>query len=296
VSPRKIWQSSGDQKKDQNKDKATLFNTPLLYNRAEELKMELSDQDTANRDFPLRVIVGDDVRPLESLTQGKINVSISTAKLTSLLADELHQTFVDIDTMLSENGGHLPEIVILAGQSSKMPVVKEMLTTHFQKKYHTDNVDIQLSESPKECVAIGAAQYGMTYSMPATVWFDIRNFRKTHTSIGIMQFDGTQQVFEEIIPKGKLIPDKSVGTTDFPLRTREIYIDVRERFGKNGKLSPIDDYILRLPKDVSKEALRTAQLKMVVENEGEIKVIAIVDGKEYESEVEKKEPEFVDEI
>ena len=296
VSPRKIWQSSGDQKKDQNKDKATLFNTPLLYNGAEELKMELSDQDTANRDFPLRVIVGDDVRPLESLTQGKINVSISTAKLTSLLADELHQTFVDIDTMLSENGGHLPEIVILAGQSSKMPVVKEMLTTHFQKKYHTDNVDIQLSESPKECVAIGAAQYGMTHSLPSEVWFEIRNFRKTHSSIGIMQSDGRQQVFKEIIPKGRLIPDESVGRTNIPLRTGETYIDVRERFGTNDKLSPIDDYILTLPENIPRGALRNACMKMSIKKNGEIKMVALVAGKEYQSIVEKKEPEFVSEI
>ena len=111
-----------------------------------------------------------------------------------------------------------------------------------------------------------------------------------------MQASDGKEVFEEIIPKGKLIPDESVGTTDFLLLIREIYIDVRERFGKNAKLSPIDGYTLRLPEDVSREALRTAQLKMVVENEGEIKVIAIVDGKEYESDVEKKAPAFVDEI
>ena len=87
---------------------------------------------------------------------------------------KLRQTFADIDTMISENGGYLPEIVILAGQSSKMPVVKEMMTTHFRNKYPTDEVDIQLSESPKECVAIGAAQYGITHALPGRVWFEIK--------------------------------------------------------------------------------------------------------------------------
>ena len=292
VNPRKIWQSSGDQKK----DRATVFNTSFLYDRAEELKMALSDQDEANRDFPLSIVVGDDVRPLESLTQGKINVSISTERLHSFVADKLRQTFADIDAMIRENGGHLPEIVILAGQSSKMPMVKEMMTTHFQKKYQTDDVDIQLSESPKECVAIGAAQYGMTHSLPSKVRFEIRNFRKTHSSIGIMQSDGRQQVFEEIIPKGRLIPDESFGRTNTPLAAGETYIDVRESFGTNDKLSPIDDYILTLPENIPGEALRNACLKMAVEESSEIKVAALVGNDEYKFTVKKKEPEFVDEI
>ena len=292
LSPKKIWQPSGDQKK----DRATLLNTPFLYNRAEELKKELSDKDKANRDFPLSVLVGNDVRPLDSLTQGNINVSISKERLHSFVADKLRQTFADIDAMISENGGHLPEIVILAGQSSKMPIVREMMTTHFQKKYQTDDVDIQLSESPKECVAIGAAQYGMTHSLPSKVRFEIRNFRKTHSSIGIMQSDGRQQVFEEIIPKGRLIPDESHGRTNIQLLAGETYIDVRERFGTNDKLSRIDDYILTLPENIPKEALRNACLKMAVEENGEIKVAALVGNDEYKFTVKKKEPEFVDEI
>ncbi len=292
LSPRKIWQPSGDERE----DRATLRNTRFLYNGAEELKKELSDQDTANRDFPLSVLVGDDVRPLDTLIQGNISVSISEEQLRSLVADELRQTFADIDTMISENGGHLPEIVILAGQSSKMPMVKEMMTIHFQKKYQTDDIDIQLSESPKECVAIGAAQYGMTHSSPSKVWFDIRNFRKTHSSIGIMQSDGRQQVFEEIIPKGRLIPDESFGSMNLRLTPGDTNIDVRERFGKDNKLSSIDGYTLTLPDSVPKEALRNASMKMAVKEDGKIKVVALVDGCEKTFTVEKKEPEFVNEI
>ena len=56
LSPRRVWQSSGDPRK----DRATILNTPFLYDRAEELKKELSNQNTANRDFPLSVVVGND--------------------------------------------------------------------------------------------------------------------------------------------------------------------------------------------------------------------------------------------
>ena len=289
---RKVWQPS----EDQEKDNATLRNTRLLYDSAEDWKQKLSDQDEVNGDFTLSVIVGGDVCTLESLTENKINVSISRAELNSLVADELHQTFVEIDTMISDNDGPLPKIVILAGQSSKMPVVKEMMTAHFQKKYQTANVDIQLSESPKECVAIGAAQYGMTYAMPAQVWFDVRQFRRTHSSIGIMQFDGRQQVFVEVIPQGSLIPDESSGSLSMPLRTVETNIDVRERFGRNGTLSSIDQYTLRLPENIPREALTKTQLKMSVGDSEEIKVVALVAGEEYAFTVERNTPEFVDEI
>ena len=85
LSPREIWQPSGDEKE----DRAILLNTPFLYNRAEELKKELTDKDTANRDFPLSVLVGDDVRPLDTLIQGNISISISEEQLRSLVADEI---------------------------------------------------------------------------------------------------------------------------------------------------------------------------------------------------------------
>ena len=293
LNPRKVWQPSASE--NQKKDRATRLNTPLLYNSAEEMKKQLSDQDEVNRDFPLSVVVGDDVQPLEILTEGKINVSISTEQLKSLIADKLYQTFADIDTMIRENGKPPPKIVILAGQSSKMPMVKKMMEAHFQTTYKTD-VEIHLNESPKECVAIGALRYGMTYSLPAKVWIDIINFRKTHSSIGIMQADVGQKVFEEIIPKGKLIPNESSGITNIPLHTGETYIDVREHFGKNDELSLIDGYTLTLPENIPREALRDARLEMAVEESGEITVVALVDGKEYKSKVEKKEPAFVNEI
>ena len=47
--------------------------------------------------------------PLESYTQGNITVKISAKQLQSLIASELYQTFADIDTMISETGGCLPD-------------------------------------------------------------------------------------------------------------------------------------------------------------------------------------------
>ena len=294
LSPRKVWQSSDNPKK----DGAAQSNTPILYRRAEDLKRELSEQKKANRDFSLKVVVGNDVRPLESFTQGNINVNISAEQLRILIESELYQTFAEIDAMISETGESLPGTVILAGQSSKMPIVKELMATHFQTKYKTD-VDIYLSKSPKECVAIGAAQYGMTHSSPTKDWIEIINSSKTVSRLGIMQVDGGKHVFGEVIPKGKLIPDESLGDMDISLRPGDTNIAVLEHFGINDELlntSPINSYILTVPKDVPKLALRNASLQMAVKDSGEIEVVAFVDGKEYKSTVEKKKPEFVYEI
>lgn len=294
LSPRKIWQPSGNPKK----DRAAQSNTPILYGRAEDLKRELSEQKEANRDFSLNLVIGNDVRPLESFTQGNINVHIASEQLRSLIESELYQTFTEIDAMIRETGESLPGTVILAGQSSKMPMVKEMIATHFQTKYETD-IDIYLSESAKECVVIGAAKYGMTRSSPTKDWIEIINRSKTPSRLGIMQVDRGKHVFGEIIPKGKLIPHESSGNMDISLPPGDTNITVLEHFGIDDELlntSPINSYILTVPENAPKMALRNASLQMAIKDTGEIEVVAFVDGKKYKSTVKKKEPEFVDKI
>ena len=294
TSLRKIWQPSGDPRI----DRSTRQNTRILYNTAEDMKKELSKQDESNRDFLLSVDVGGDIRPIESYTDGDVTVIISVEQLKSLIASELYQTFNNIDATINETGGNLPETVILAGQSSKMPMVKNMMATHFRTKYQTD-VDIYLSESPKECVAMGAAQFGMIHSSPSKDKIKIINPSKTHSRLGIIQVERGKQVFGEIIPKGKLIPADSSNTVDFPLNDRMVVIDVREHFGTDNELSntsPVDNYTLTLPPNVRETFLRKARLQMGVDTEGEIELTALVDGDEYTFTVKKQEPEFVSEI
>ena len=50
--------------------------------------------------------------------------------------------------MIADNGGRLPDTVILAGQSSKMRLVKDLMLIHFQKRYETD-IKIHLGENPQ---------------------------------------------------------------------------------------------------------------------------------------------------
>ena len=195
-------------------------------------------------------------------------------------------------------------LVVLAGQSSKMRFVKQLMEVHFKNKYQKD-IDIRLDDNPKTCVVMGAAEYSRTYTVPheedgAVNIISLSN--KTHTRLGIRRVRrGIGPVFSEIIPKGKLIPKESFNTIKFPLRSRLTSINVYEHFGSddnldNNQVSRINNYVLDLKKDVPEEVLRTAELKMAVELSGEINLTAIVGDDEYPYTVQRVEPEFVDEI
>ena len=289
---RKILEPSGYPKIDE----AARHNSATLYRVAEQMKKKLSEKIETNGFFPLSVVVGNDVRPLENLIEGAINVELSEEQLQSLIEPTLNETFANIDAMIADNGG-LPDTVVLAGQSSKMPLLRRMMAAHLQGRYKKD-IPINRAEDLKACVVIGAAQYSLTRRLQG-IKFKIALENKTHSRLGIVRLSGVKPIFGEIIPSGRLIPEESFETTDFPLGSRMVFIDVHEHFGMDNDLtntSRIDSYTLTLPEEVSEQALRTAQLKMAVEENGNIQVIVIVDGKKYKTNVEKKAPAFVNEI
>ena len=296
--PKRILQPSRNPKIDD----ATRRNAASLYQRAEEMKKELNTQSETEFFASLEVVVGNDVRTLEELIQDTSSVKLSVQLFQSFIEPALKKTFADIDAMIAENDKQLPDTIVLAGQSSKMQLVKNMMATHFQEKHQTD-IEIHLDEHPKTCVVMGAAQYGLTRTLSPEEGsgIQIANLaNKTLSRLGIVRIaGGIKPVFGEIIPKGKLIPNESVNTTNFRLDARRPYVDVREHFGLDNDLknaSRIASYTLNLPEDIPKQALKEARLKMAVKDNGEIELTAVVGDKGYTSTVEKKEPEFVDEI
>ena len=299
LNPRKIWESSGNPKI----DKAARDNTNRLYLEAEKMKRELSEKPETTGTFTgLVSAIGSNLSTVESLIQRhEIDIKISQRQLQSLIGTELKQTFTDIDTMIADTGAQIPDSLVLAGQSSKMSLVKKMMTAHFQEKYQK-NIKIHLDNRPKACVVMGAAQYSLTYSLPnikggKVQAIDLEN--KTRSRLGITQMSWDGPVFGEIISKGKRIPDESVVTMDFPLSGPMVVIDVREHFGVDDELSntsPIDIHTLILPKETTRTALQKARLTMAVKANGKIEITAFVDGTKHKSSVRKKSPAFVDEI
>lgn len=282
-------------------DRARRNNSGILYGQAERIKRELGEKSETAGSFPITVVVGEDTRSLGSITQGDITVQLSTQQLQKIIEPGLRKTFDDIDAMIEANEARLPDIVILVGQSSKMRAVGQMMRAYFQNKYGK-SVDVQLGNPPKECVVLGAAEYGRHHTVPDDDggWIDYADLSNiTHSRLGIVKIRGRQPIFSEIIPKGKRIPNNSRNTVDFPLRARETYIDVHEHFGTDDDLtnsSQIASYTLTLPEDVTKEELRKARLEMFVKVDGEVELIALVGNKKYDSTVKKKKPPFVDKI
>ena len=293
--PGRILQPTGNQEIDD----ATRRNAADLYRRAEEMKRELNTQpETAFSSF-LEVVVGESVRNLQELIESDLSVRLSAQQFQSFVEPTLRNTFEKIDTMVADNDRRLPNTVILAGQSSKMQLVKNLMAAHFRDKYQTD-IEIHLDEHPKTCVVTGAAQYGLTRSVSEEVGvYVVELANKTLSRLGIARTRLGKPVFGEIIPKGKLIPEESFNITNFRLQDRTPFVEIYEHFGADDDIqnaSPIAGYILKLPKNVSDQALRETRLKMAVKTNGEIELTALVGGDEYTFTVKKQKPEFVDNI
>ena len=296
--PGRILQPSGNQEVDD----ATRRNAATLYQRAEEMKKELNTNPDTEFSSALDVVVGGGIRNLQELIENDLSVKLSAQQFQSFVEPTLKKTFEKIDAMVADNGARLPNTVVLAGQSAKMQLVKNMMAVHFRENYHKE-IEIHLDENPKTCVVKGAAQYGLNLSFPVAEGeggiqvIELKN--KTLSRLGIARTKLGKPVFGEIISKGKLIPQESVHTTDCRLQSRAPFIEVHEHFGTDDDLkntSLVAGYTLNLPRHVSDQALREARLKMAVKTNGEIELTALVGGEEYTFTVKKQKPEFVDNI
>lgn len=294
--PGRLLQPTGNQEVDE----ATRRNAATLYRQAEEMKKELNAQtETEFFDF-LEVVVGGSVRNLQELIENDLSVRLSAQQFQSFVEPTLRNTFEKIDTMVADNNARLPNAVVLAGQSSKMRLVKDLMDAHFRENYQ-ENIEIHLDENPKTCVVMGAAQYGLTRSLPVEeAGIQVVHLaNKTLSRLGITRQKLGKPVFGEIIPKGKLIPRESINTTDCRFQSRTPFIEVHEHFGADEdiqKASLIAGYALNLPRNVSDEALREARLKMAVKSNHEIELTALVGDDEYIFTIKKEIPEFVDNI
>lgn len=147
LKPRETLQPSDDPEV----DKAIAYNTAILYSKSEEMKKALNEQTEIEESFPLLCVIGGNIYShiysIEILTGG-IEVKLSKQRLQSSTEDELSKTFADINTMIADNEERTPDLVILTGESSKMPAVKKMMAAHFQREYRT-TVDIHLEERSK---------------------------------------------------------------------------------------------------------------------------------------------------
>jgi len=161
-----------------------------LKEAAEKAKIELSNQ--AQTDINLPYLTADASGPKH------LNLTLTRAKLETLVEDLIVQTIEPCKTALSDAGLSTSEIndVILVGGQTRMPKVVEEVKSFF-------GVEPRKDVNPDEAVAIGAAIQGGVLSGDVK---DVLLLDVTPLSLGIETLGG---VTTRLIEKNTTIPTKA---------------------------------------------------------------------------------------
>ncbi|MFC1833696.1 Hsp70 family protein [Thermodesulfobacteriota bacterium] len=148
-----------------------------------------------------------------------------------------------------------PDLIVLAGQSSRMPNVTDVIRSTFMS-------DVKLSPELKECVAKGACRYGLQKMFGTTVIEIEDGFAaRTRSSFGVTGLDsGLNLVFNCVVPKKTPLPSDWFDITDlFPNIQPGVVFKALENFGSETKVAgnediePIDEFELKSDKISDKQ-------------------------------------------
>ncbi|GEM_PF-4542532 len=177
------------------------------------------------------------------------------------------------------------DYVLLAGKSSKIPFVKEMMAAVFGEEKIVNPHEL------KECVSAGACRLGQFHLFPGgNLELHIENFaNRTPSRFGILVMTTTlESIFLEFINRFERIPCKRThDSREVALRRGTNVFSVWENFGlrdymeNNPELEMVDEHVLNIDENISDEELRNAKLSMEIRKDESIVLTAEIAGKEH---------------
>jgi len=234
--------------------------------------------------------------PLACMRDGDIEmhtfqISVTENEMNQLIEDSIRDAMklayelVDRANERDSLNIKYPDIVVLAGMSSRLPVVKKIAEEMFP------NSDVRLHSDLKACVARGAYMIHSISQWPAMISVDttfLKNPPPTSAQYGIMVYGiHGEPVFKGAIPKGSRLPAEGV-IGGFRIG-RKTAITVYENPGRNisdPEIRKIAVCRLNIPESISEQDLRKAQVSMRLEDEMNLKIVLKVGSKDYEFDAE----------
>ncbi|MGQ9607825.1 MAG: Hsp70 family protein [bacterium] len=281
-----IWIENDDEVTDERLRNASNTNKVNIKNAAEELKKRVATTGEVCREN-LNLICRQD---------GEIKIYSFDAELSEKEINELVKEDIKDAMNLANNLVKManerdnlsisyPDIVILSGMSSKLPIVRKIAEEIFP------NSEVRLHPDPKACVARGAYLIHAMSEWPAMVTVDtslLKSPPPTSAQYGIMVYGiHGEPIFKSAIKKGAKLPSEGIiGGFRIGKKTS---ITVYENPGKNisdPEIRKIAVCRLDIPESVSNQELKNAEVFMKLEDEMKLKIIIKVGEKEFNFDAE----------
>ena len=272
-------------------------NYPLICQLAETIKLEMAHEpevasnSARSGTSPLLQILHDGrpmvVQPGWALTPEQFN---------ALLKPEIESTLKIVDDLLQAAPGQCPDVILLSGQSSRLPLVRELFAQRFPPdrirwagQHPMDTALTNTLDELKACVARGACRVAAALRFPGDTRLNDTEMQPMATArLGLPALLAGRLAFKTVIavgdPVGVPKPIKGI------LLARSTRLRVLEHTGSGDDLQSPDiqelgTYTLeqRLPSDITDRDMREARLAMELTKDYEVIVHIQIPGREPSS-------------
>ena len=257
-----------------------------LKNPTSEILRKLSDQVETERSLNLNISIGGKFSILSDiLPMNEIGFSAKYSLIEEYLSPKLDNVLAQVEAMFRDLETDHRKLIMLAGQSSAIPLVKQKIEQRFSQ------AEIIVPADLKGCVAKGLERYGgIIDAGPAASSIEISSefVNKIYSDYGIKTVDGFfDETFEAVLKRKSQIP--CVGAFTRSLRQQAVVTiyentSVSKAFRGNDKIETVASYFHDFSEDerISESSLLNVELEMSMTNDQEIRLKAKIDSKNYE--------------